>query len=140
MNNNGGIERNSLRVLADLIVQNIKADFESKKMSGNLMNTIQVLENENGIEIVIPARTYNMLLYQTQKVIVHTSHGSYASKLDKEGSSFFKYPYKTRKGSYRVSPRNHIGFVDKAINQGLDDYLRTISSEYKVESKTDTGE
>ena len=113
------ISQSALQNLARIIVKNLQEEFAVKKMSGNLIKTIQVEEQEGDIKIIIPARTYNMLLYQTKGVVVHTSHGSYASKLDIEGSSFMVYPYGTRKGSYRVSPGNHKGYVDAIIQKSL---------------------
>lgn len=117
------ISQSALQDLAQIIVKNLQEEFAVKKMSGNLIKTIQVDEQEGDIKIIIPARTYNMLLYQTKKVVVHTSHGSYASKLDEEGSSFMVYPYGTRKGSYRVSPGNHKGYVDSVIKKSLDEWV-----------------
>lgn len=112
----------ALQQLAQIIVRNLQEEFAVKKMSGNLIKTIQVEEQEGDIKIIIPAKTYNMLLYQTKGVVVHTSHGSYASKLDTEGSSFMVYPHGTRKGSYRVSPGNHKDYVDKIIQKSLSEW------------------
>ena len=105
-----------LELLAEIILKNLKEEFSIKHLSGNLINTITVEMLGNEIKINIPAQTYNMLLYQSKGVVVHTSHGSYASKLDEEGSNFMIYPNETRKGSYRIHPRNHIGYIDRVIN------------------------
>ena len=117
------LSNEDLEELASVIVEKIKEEFAIKKMSGNLVRTIQVVASEDKVEIIIPANTYSMLQYQTRGVIVPTWHGSYASKLDLEGSEFFIYPYGTRKGSFKVYPRNHIGFVDKVINEGVNEWL-----------------
>ena len=73
-----------------------------------------------------------MLLYQEKGVVVHTSHGSYASKLDEEGSSFMVYPNGERKGSYRVNPRNHKGYIDKVITASIKEWEAIIGRE-KIE-------
>lgn len=113
------IGKEELQKLADIIVLKLKEEFQIKHLSKNLINTIKITNEGNQIQIEIPAQTYNMLLYQTKGVIVHTSHGSYASKLDLEGSSFMIYRTDSRKKSFRISPRNHIGYIDKAINSAI---------------------
>ena len=123
-----------LEQLARLIVQKLREEFALKHLSGNLVNTITVENLGNEIKINIPAKTYNMLLYQTKGVVVHTSNGSYASKLDEEGSKFFVYPQGTRKGSKRISPGNHKGYVDKIINQAISEWSGMIGrNKVKVE-------
>ena len=126
------IAEEDLNRLTQLIVDNIKENFATKKLSGNLINTIQVYNTESGVKIEIPARTYNMLLFQKQGVVVPTSHGSYASKLDDEGSSFIIYPGEGRGGSYRIYPRNHKNFVETAISNALNVWLESIKSKYDV--------
>ena len=133
------ISNSDLRKLAFLIENKLKEEFSDKHLSGNLMNTIEIIETDDSFSISIPAKTYNMLLFQTKGVIVHTK-GSYASKLDTSGSEFFVYPTGTRKGSKKIYPKNHIGFVENVINSALEEWLQSISSDFKVKSRTDTGE
>lgn len=112
--------RNYADELGLCIYTALKKEFGEKHLSGNLLKTIQVISTGDGDYIIrIPAETYNMLLYQKEGVIVHTSHGSYAKKLDEEGSSFMVYPNDNRKGSYRINPGNHKGFVDRVIKEAL---------------------
>jgi len=111
-----------LQKLAEIIVKNLKEEFSIKHLSKNLINTIVVESASDEVKIHIPAQTYNMLLYQSKGVVVHTSHGSYASKLDEEGSSFMDYPNGERKGSKRISPRNHKGYIDKVINRSIHEW------------------
>ena len=108
-----------LKMLSEIIIRKIKEEFAIKHLSGNLVNTIVVEELGNEIKINIPAQTYNMLLYQSKGVVVHTAHGSYASKLDEMGSEFYSYPQGTRKGSKLVKPHNHKGFVNRVINEAI---------------------
>lgn len=121
------IGEEELRKLAEIIVNNLKKEFEIKHLSGNLINTIKIENMIDEIRIHIPAKTYNMLLYKQKGVVVHTSHGSYASKLDKEGSSFMVYPNGTRAGSHRETPGNHKGYIDKVINKSILEWERTIT-------------
>lgn len=125
--------------LAHILVKKIKDEFSIKKLSGNLANTIEVHASDDKIEVVIPAQTYNMLLYQTKKVVLHTSHGSYASDLDENGSEFFVYPNGTRKGSKKISPGNHKGFVDKVINEAIKEWLIAMGNKYREKRRIDTG-
>ena len=118
-----------LQLLASIIVKNLKEEFRLKHLSGNLVNTIVVEEMADEINIRIPAKTYNMLLYQEKGVVVHTSHGSYASKLDEEGSSFMVYPNGERKGSHRISPRNHRGYIDRVITASVREWEGIIGKE-----------
>ena len=115
-----------LEKLANLIVQKLREEFAVKHLSKNLINTIKIENIGNEIKIYIPAQTYNMLLYQTQGVVVHTSNGSYASRLDETGSEFYAYPQGTRKGAKRIAPHNHKGYVDKVINEAISEWASTV--------------
>jgi len=107
-------------LLARIIVEEIKNEFAIKHLSKNLMDTIKVIGEGNDVRIEIPARTYNMLKFQEEGVIVYTSHGSYASKLDERGSQFNAYRGgQGRTGQVRVSPGNHKGYIDSVISKSL---------------------
>ena len=130
------LSKEELESLADYIKVAIKNEFRDKHLSGNLMNTIAIeINSDSAIRVVIPAQTYNMLLFQQKHVIVHTSRGSYASKLDLEGSSFFVYPNKGRKGSYKVNPRNHIGYIDRVIDEAITNWLAKYKEKYELKSR-----
>jgi hypothetical protein len=124
-----GMGEKELSLLASIIVKNLREEFSVKHLSKNLINTIVVEEMAGEINIRIPAQTYNMLLYQEKGVVVHTSHGSYASKLDEEGSSFMVYPNGERKGSHRISPGNHKGYIDKVISAAIREWEGLIGKE-----------
>ena len=121
-----------LQKLANIIIRNLKEEFAVKHLSKNLINTIVVEMASDEIKIHIPAQTYNILLYQSKGVVIHTSHGSYASKLDEEGSSFMVYPNGPRSGSKRISPRNHQGYIDKIINLSIQEWRGSLD-ELKVQ-------
>ena len=112
-----------LKILSNFIMAELNQEFEKKHLSKNLIKTVKVIEQEGEIRIEIPAQTYNMKKFLQDGVVIHTSHGSYASKLDKEGSSFMAYPGQTRAGSRRISPGNHKGFVDKIIASALTKFM-----------------
>lgn len=116
-----------LQMLSEIIVRKLKEEFAIKKLSGNLVNTITVEMQSNEIKINIPAQTYNMLLYQRKGVVVHTSNGSYASKLDETGSEFFVYPEGTRKGSHLIRPHNHKGYIERVISEAITEWRGLIS-------------
>ena len=115
-----------LQLLAELIVRKLHEEFRIKHLSRNLVNTIQVENYGDEIKINIPAKTYNMLLYQTKGVVVHTSNGSYASRLDKEGSKFFLYQNGMRKGAKLLKPGNHKGYIEKVINEAILEWSSTV--------------
>lgn len=115
-----------LSALQRIIVDKLKEEFSLKKLSGNLKNTISVEATTNEIQIKIPAKTYNMLLYQTKGVVIHTSHGSYASKLDTVGSEFYAYSKNGRKNSHLIKPHNHKGYIDRIINDAIREWLGTL--------------
>lgn len=123
-----------LERLANLIVAKLTEEFSAKHLSGNLLNTIKIENMGNEIKIHIPARTYNMLLFQTQGVVIHTSNGSYASRLDESGSEFYSYSQGTRKGGKRVKPGNHKGYVDRIINSAISEWSSALGKDkIKVE-------
>lgn len=122
------METDNLELLCAIIIKNLKKEFETKHLSKNLINTIRVEKISDEINIHIPAQTYNMLLYQSKGVVVHTNHGSYASKLDTEGSSFYVYPGGTRKGARKITPGNHVGYVDRIINESIEEWRLSIAN------------
>ena len=129
------VKQTELEELAQIIIKKIKDEFSGQYMSHNLVDTIIVYEEQDRIRIEIPAEVYNMFKFQTQGVVIPYHNGkSYASKLDEEGSSFKVYPNGTIKGSYWVRPRNHIGFLDKIINESIFEWTGIMSSKYQVDS------
>lgn len=117
------ISNEQLMIFKEILLAKIMDEFAIKHLSGNLMDTIETEYSEDGVKVIIPAKTYNMLLYQTKGVIMHTSHGSYASKIDEEGTHFYVYPHGTRKGAKLIHPNNHKGWVDKVIKEAIQDWL-----------------
>ena len=116
------VGKKELEALAATIVNKLKEEFSVKHLSGNLLNTIKIENFGDEIKIYIPAKTYNMLLFQTKGVVVHTTNGSYASKLDEDGSKFYTYPNGARKGAKIAQPGNHKGYVDSIINKAISEW------------------
>lgn len=74
--------------LAELIVEEIKAEFANDSSSGNLVDTLKIYIKPNGnVCVDIPARRYDVNLFKKEGVIVPvgTGESSYASQLDKSG-------------------------------------------------------
>ena len=118
-----GATTDQLIMLSMIIVKNIKQEFMVKKLSGNLANTIEVYEDAEGIHVHIPAKTYNMLKFQKEGILIHTSNGSYAQRLDNSGSEFYYYDKETGKKT-KIKPGNHKGFVDKVIADSINEWRR----------------
>lgn len=125
-----------LEILANILVNKIEEEFAIKHMSGNLTNTIEVLASQDKIEVVIPAQVYDMLLYQKKGVIVHTGNESYASELDKEGSSIVIYSHGKETN---IALHNHKGYIDKVINDAIVEWLGSIGEKYQEAKRTDFG-
>lgn len=94
--------------LAELIVQSLQKEFEIVHYTGNLMNTIKIIETENGVAVEIPAERYLFSAYRKKGVIVpYGFGGSYASKIDKTGGFSGK----------------HKGYVEKCINEAITKWM-----------------
>ena len=123
-----------LALLSEIIVKNLLAEFEEKHLSGNLMESIRVESLEDEIKIYIPAETYNMLEYFRTGAVVKTYRGSYASKLDEEGSSFRIYPGGKTSNSFKANYGNHKGYIDRVINQSLREWSGLLGGKAKWET------
>lgn len=121
-----------LMVLANLIAENIKEDFEEKHLSGNLANTIVVEKTDTGVQVIVPAEKYNMSMYMKKGVVIHTGTGSYASRVDEEGS-IIRFPRSGGPGRPKEKKiGNHIGYVDKAIDSALDEWSNMMTEKYEI--------
>lgn len=116
------ISEEDLMLFKDLIIEEIKADFEEKHLSLNLVNTIYWQKTEEGYNIVIPAEIYNMYKFFKSGVVVPMGKGSYASHLDTIGSEFMVYPKKGKR--FLKTPHNHIGYIDRAIQRATETWFQ----------------
>ncbi|MCR4661688.1 MAG: hypothetical protein K5765_06815 [Clostridia bacterium] len=116
------LNHDDLEKLASLVVDKIREEFALKHLSGNLVDTLRIENFDDKIEVIIPAEVYDMLLYQTKGVIVHTGEGSYASTLDENGSELYVYGEEGN-GLVKITPRNHRDFVNKAIQGAINEWV-----------------
>ena len=98
------------QLLAQIIVANLQEEFILKHLSGNLLDSIKIEDDEasGNVRIIIDAPTYDMLVYLKDKVIVHNGNGSYASALDEKGGQIFN-----------KKTGNHKGYVDEVIMKSI---------------------
>lgn len=117
-----------LELLSNIILRKLNEEFDLKHLSGNLIRTIRVESSSDEIKIHIPAEIYDMLEYSKRGVVIPTGEGSYASKLDIEGSSYTI-------GNKKYSPRNHIGYINKIINDSIMEWTSMLpgGSQIRVE-------
>ena len=119
---------NYMGYFADEVIMFIMKDFRDLHLSGNLTNTLTVeREGLNKVTIRIPAQIYDMYKYLKEKVIIYTGQGSYASRLNDEGSYIFKKYI-----------GNHIRYIDSSISlamMNLENKIKADNLEYKVELK-----
>ena len=94
--------------LVKLIVENFKKEFFTVHFTGNLMDTIEIHQTEDGIAVEIPAMRYSFEKWEKEGVIVpYEKGGSYASQVDKTGGFSGK----------------HKGYVDKCIDLAISQWL-----------------
>lgn len=102
------ISRMDLLDLARKIEANLKKEFELVHLSGNLMNTIQIIPSENGFYVDIPADMYDLQTWFDKGVIVYTGDGSYAEEVNKVGGF----------------SKTHTGYVEYAIKTAINEFLK----------------
>lgn len=134
------LTRQDIEAFAECLQLAIKKEFAYKHLSKNLVNTVKISVNlDGGLSVEIPAETYNMYKYFKDKVVVPSGRGgSYASRLDEEGSAFMVY-WSTAHQSKRkkVEPRNHIGYIEKVVNDALSMWLVRLNNKYEIKAITD---
>lgn len=120
------------RVLAELIVNNIKAEFSVKHLTMNLVNTLKIVETDEGVEVHIPAPKYSWKAWWEDKVIKPTYKGSYAQALSSDGSIIWYYNNGKRK---LKKPGNHVGYVEDVIAISINQWKRLYGLEVEQEWK-----
>ena len=108
--------------LAVFVVENLKKEFSEKYLSKNLIRSIETRKNGNIVQIIIPADIYDFKTFFTKGAVVKTNTGSYANKLDVEGSWFTYYNKKGKKRK-KVSPKNHKGYVQKVVDDAVSKFV-----------------
>lgn len=117
-------------ILAEMIINNIKEEFRDKHLTENLINTLRIEENDEGIKIFISAPKYSFKKWFQSKIIKHTS-GSYAQALDSEGSKIVFYDKSGKRHIKKIG--NHIGFVENVIQKSIEQLSQL--SGLKIESE-----
>lgn len=102
------ITRVDLLELAKKIQANIEKEFEYIHVTGNLMDTIQIIPSENGFYIDIPADMYDLKTWYEKGLIVYTGEGSYAQAVNEMGG--FSH--------------SHTGYVEYSIKKAIDEFLK----------------
>lgn len=102
--------------LTKLILEELKKEFETVRLSGNLINTIKVYSNEGKWFIEIPAEMYDINKYKKSGVVVHNRKGSYASQVDKSGGFSGK----------------HVDYVDRCIQNAIQKWIKQNNIRGKV--------
>lgn len=136
--------------LARQIMLSLKKEFQSKHLSGNLLNNSYIIETEDYTEIHISAPSYDFYEYFINGVVIPPKNPNlpteYASLLDTQGSEYTVYwetPAKTRSGKIssgkgivhkaKKRPHNHIGYVNKILTEGISNWMNMQNLDIKVE-------
>lgn len=86
--------------IAQAIRNNIYEDFALRHLSGNLMNTIEIIHNEEDARVRVPAIRYDLKEWNRSETIIYTpQEGSYANAVDIHGGF----------------SRTHQNYADRAI-------------------------
>ena len=101
------ISRMDLLDLAKKIEENLKKEFELVHLSGNLMDTIEIIPSENGFYVDIPAEIYDIQNWYNNGLIVYTGDGSYAEEVDVQGGFSGK----------------HKEYIERAILESIREWL-----------------
>lgn len=107
------------RQLAQAIRQNIYQDFAERHVTGNLMNTIEVIYGEDEVRVRVPAVRYDQKEWSKSKAIILLPHeGSYANQVDVTGGW----------------SRTHQNYADMAITSALNSVLGMMGEDaYEIE-------
>lgn len=133
MANNYAIE------LAREILESLKREFNDKHLTGNLLRNTKIIETDKYVEIRISAPSYDFYEYFINSVIVPPKNGNlpteYASLLDTQGSEYTSY-WKDINGNVhkkKMKPRNHIGYINKTLTEGITNWMNKQNLDIKVE-------
>lgn len=108
------ITQNMKTALAVLIIKNIEINFMKKHITKNLVNTIKINQKKNGdLEIDIPAKIYDLSLWNSKKTVVYTGQGSYANLVNTTGGF----------------SRTHKDYIEIAIDKAISEWIQQIKSQ-----------
>ena len=121
------------RILAELIINNLKAEFSVKHLTQNLINTLKIVETDEGVEVHISAPKYNWKVWWRDKVVKPTYKGSYAQSLSSDGSIIWYYNNKGKRKLKKIG--NHVGYVEDVIAISINQWKRLYGLEIEQEWK-----
>ena len=104
-------------VLAELIKQNIRKNFEDCFLSGNLADTIEIEFDNQNVRVKIPAQTYNIGIFKSKGVIAYDGKGSYAQEVNEYGGF----------------SKKHTNFLMKAVEEALENFNAIFNLEKEKE-------
>lgn len=106
------------RQLAEAIKTSIYDEFTQKHLSGNLMSTMAIAENEDDVQLRIPAVRYDLKEWNKNKAVVyHQEWGSYANAVDISGGF----------------SRTHQSYVDRAITKSIYQVVGMLGLDFETE-------
>lgn len=124
------LSQRDVEQFGEILVRNIQKEFSIKYLSKNLVDTIEIIQTPDTLQVVIPAEVYDMYKYQKDKIILHNRGAkSYASALDSEGSTVLI------NGKF-VHLGNHEGYIDEVIRASLQEWI-ALKEKYEFVSKTE---
>lgn len=121
--------------LANYIAEAIAEEFAQVRLTGNLVETIEITPTDKGVAITIPAEAYETYYWFVYRAIVPNGKGSYASKLDTEGSAFMVYDPMTGNPVKYVTPRNHKGYLKRSIDKGIERWMEANRGRFESRRK-----
>lgn len=107
------------RQLGTAIRNAIYQDFAIRHVSGNLMNTLEVIFDEDVVKVRVPAVRYDQKEWNKNKAIIpQPQEGSYANEVDISGGY----------------SRTHQSYADRAIGIAISEVMGLLGSDaYSVE-------
>lgn len=110
------VSSEDMRLLAMLIEDEVKKEFNFTHLSGNLKDTIRIeKDGDSRYNVIISAKLYDIAKWRDEGVKVYRN-GSYASEVDKSGGF----------------SGTHKDYIDKCVNKALERWLRSTNSKYKL--------
>lgn len=104
--------------IAQAIKNYIYEDFALRHVSGNLMNTLEIIHNEDNAQVRVPAVHYDHKEWKKNQTIIYTpQEGSYANQVDITGGW----------------SRTHQSYIDRAIMASVREVCALSDLSYDIE-------
>ena len=113
------VNDSDMHLLAMLIEEEIKQEFSSAFLTGNLKRTIRIEKNsDGGYNIIIPAQRYDISEWKRTGVIRYVP-GSYADAVDKSGGF----------------SGTHKNYAERCVKKAIDKWLALKKEKYDLVRK-----